>query len=347
MGAHSLRSVRIDVDQLLRDREEERANANMATKSGLSQEANVENPKKKRKPEGVAGGPKLKKIRTSSNLKAAKITVTLKLGPKPAAPEPFPCCLCVNMSEEGLLRVHDPPTGRRDIAVDELPGSSRGPKEWMAHEDCANVIPETWVDHIEISDPRGDGTRTKEKVVFGVDGIVKDRWNLARIIPDTWFHIGTDLCFRNALPARGVVTRLMGLPFNAPKANARRPSTLHVLEMDTSKGSFTRCCKRWRRKLFFSTRMLGISHPSRCFLTQISSRWIPLGREMLSNRPRWQWISICLHLLSIPQWPPPARMVIVSLKSSRRWRCKFCARNTTQFVKIHSFLGFELMILQW
>jgi hypothetical protein len=141
--------------------------------------------KKRRKSENAAGGPKPKKIKTSElSGYAPKITVTLKLGPKPATPDPFPCCLCVDMSRDGLLRVHDPPTGRKDIAIDELPGSSKGPKQWMAHEDCANVIPETWVDHIDIGEPKEGGTRTTEKVVFGVDGIVKDRWNLVCMTPN-------------------------------------------------------------------------------------------------------------------------------------------------------------------
>jgi hypothetical protein len=48
----------------------------------------------------------------------------------------------------------------------------------MAHEDCANVVPETWVDEIDVV----DGTNTTERVVFGVDGIVKDRWNLVGIV---------------------------------------------------------------------------------------------------------------------------------------------------------------------
>jgi hypothetical protein len=70
-----------------------------------------------------------------------------------------------------LLRVHDPPVTRKD-AVD----AAGNPREWMAHEYCANVVPETWVDEIE-SGQSGE----KEKVVFGVDGIVKDRWHLVRL----------------------------------------------------------------------------------------------------------------------------------------------------------------------
>ena len=96
-----------------------------------------------------------------------KLSVTLKLGPRPVEPEPFPCCLCVSMSKEGLLRVHDPPTNRRDAV--EATGN---PKLWMAHDHCANIVPETWVDDLDAADG------SQEKVVFGVDGIVKDRWNL-------------------------------------------------------------------------------------------------------------------------------------------------------------------------
>jgi hypothetical protein len=80
------------------------------------------------------------------------------------------------MSKEGLLRVHDLPIGKKE--VDEVTGIS---KVWMAHENCANVVPETWVDSIDIR--QGE----KERVVFGVDGIVKDRWNLV-----CGFHIRLD-----------------------------------------------------------------------------------------------------------------------------------------------------------
>ena len=87
--------------------------------------------------------------------------------------EVFPCCLCVSMERLGLLRVHDPPIHRKD-AVD----GAGHPKIWLAHEQCANVVPETWVDEIDLEDVGDDGSRAKEKVVFGVDAIVKDRWNL-------------------------------------------------------------------------------------------------------------------------------------------------------------------------
>ncbi|KZP12459.1 JmjC-domain-containing protein [Athelia psychrophila] len=175
-------SVRIDVDQLLRDREAEQLGLDKPPYSGTTYgeptpEENVERPKKKRKPVAHPDGPRTKRPKTSeastSNIKHTKLT--LKLGPRPATPEPFPCCLCVNMSRDALLPLHEPPIGRKDVAVDVQPSSAQG---WLAHEDCANVIPETWVDWVDYGDVMHDGTRAKVKMVFGVDGIVKDRWNL-------------------------------------------------------------------------------------------------------------------------------------------------------------------------
>ena len=118
--------------------------------------------KMKVKPSMAIGTPKAPLV---------KLSVTLKLGPRPVEPEPFPCCLCVSMGKEGLLRVHDPPVNRRDAV--EATGN---PKSWMAHDQCANIVPETWVDDLDSVDGG------KEKVVFGVDGIVKDRWNLVCLL---------------------------------------------------------------------------------------------------------------------------------------------------------------------
>ncbi|KAJ4483754.1 jumonji superfamily protein [Lentinula aciculospora] len=95
-----------------------------------------------------------------------KLSIKLKLGPQPV-PEVFPCCLCVSTSNEGLLHVHDPPFGRKEALE-----ACSNPSVWMAHEECAKVIPETWVDEVE------NVPGEKERMVFGVDGIVKDRWNL-------------------------------------------------------------------------------------------------------------------------------------------------------------------------
>jgi hypothetical protein len=156
-------SVRIDVDQLLRDRELERSEGYVAPltpsrKRKLEDPANLQKAKKHRKIRDLStmfskGGPK----------------ITLKLGPKPKELEDFPCCLCVSMSNEGLLPVHDP--------ADDLAATPR-----KAHEHCAIIIPETWVDEYEVDDLLPDGSRRKVRAVFGVDGIVKDRWNLVRSI---------------------------------------------------------------------------------------------------------------------------------------------------------------------
>ncbi|KAL0948093.1 hypothetical protein HGRIS_010714 [Hohenbuehelia grisea] len=197
-------SVRIDVGQLLMDRAAEAANppepSPAKPKPKRPSKAKASNDNKPRAPrkresEGkpdVTAEPKLKKIKvkplttpktelpvlqlsamkfagsaSGSSSSAPKVHVTLKLGPKPVDPEPYPCCLCISMSKEGLLRVQDPPAGRKD-AID----AASNPKVWMAHEFCANVVPETWVDDFD------GGHGPPEKVVFGVDGIVKDRWNL-------------------------------------------------------------------------------------------------------------------------------------------------------------------------
>ncbi|KAF9466696.1 JmjC domain, hydroxylase-domain-containing protein [Collybia nuda] len=183
-------SVRIDVDQLLMDRAMEAANPPKPQKQKRSA-SKKENENKdtksklprKRKSEVTEDAPKAKKLKikvsppkgapSSSHAQnpakpQPKLSITLKLGPRPTEPEFYPCCLCISTNREGLLRVYDPPVGRKD--AEEATGN---PKEWCAHEYCASVVPETWVDEIEIGN-----SGFKEKVVFGVDGIVKDRWHL-------------------------------------------------------------------------------------------------------------------------------------------------------------------------
>ncbi|KAI0687828.1 hypothetical protein BC835DRAFT_1419662 [Cytidiella melzeri] len=180
-------SVRIDVDQLLRDREAEREAEE--TKAPPSKR-----PKKRKSDATTDHAPKAKKIRTKVNRAEVVMTtasplphspskaqanvtprvqpkVTLKLGPKPKEPDVFPCCLCVSASRDGLLRVHEPPVWRME--ADSGEGAS-GSGVWMAHAECANVVPETWVDEVEVGDDAG----TREKVVMGVDAIVNGRWNL-------------------------------------------------------------------------------------------------------------------------------------------------------------------------
>ncbi|THH14745.1 hypothetical protein EW146_g5620, partial [Bondarzewia mesenterica] len=166
-------SVRIDVDELLREREAERLAAEKKSPKAKSKSS------RKRKPDGSLPESKSKKAKTKpsssalagpSTSSAHKVSVTLKLGPKPKEPEPFPCCLCVSMSQDSLLPVQDPPTIHHAAYAET--------KVWMAHKHCADVVPETWIDEIEVEPMLEDGSRAKRKVVFGVDAIVKDRWNL-------------------------------------------------------------------------------------------------------------------------------------------------------------------------
>lgn len=177
------------------DREAERAEAETQALSGekaVEEEEEIESkepkpkPPRKRKSDASEAEPKAKKAKTksvkvagkSSEGSAPKVSapkVTLKLGPpKPKESDTFPCCLCVSQSLDGLLRVHDPPTWRKEGGS----GLSGPGSVWMAHEECANVVPETWVDE-ELTDAGGEGgSQVKEKMVFGVGSIVKDRWNL-------------------------------------------------------------------------------------------------------------------------------------------------------------------------
>ncbi|KAF9073520.1 JmjC domain, hydroxylase-domain-containing protein [Rhodocollybia butyracea] len=187
-------SVVIDVNQLLANREMENGLGDevIARKSTSRSKSVPSKPvkqedvyvlvpplsKNKRKaPLLTDGQPAAKKQRkstkrptitlpASSSQTKPRLSIKLKLGPKPEA-EVFPCCLCVSQSNERLLRVHDPPFGRKE-ALD----ACSNPAVWMAHEECANIVPETWVDEVE------SGSSGMQRVVFGVDGIPKDRWNL-------------------------------------------------------------------------------------------------------------------------------------------------------------------------
>lgn len=148
------------------DRERERL--------GLQDATVIDNQKlkaRKRKHEELTiepGGKKLKAVKNKGTPTAAtsktslpRLSITLRLGPPK---EVFPCCLCVSEDANGLLPVYDPMS------------TTTTPK--MAHEHCASVIPETWVDEYEINPPSSSAFPHKTRVVFGVDGIVKDRWNL-------------------------------------------------------------------------------------------------------------------------------------------------------------------------
>lgn len=158
------------------------------------------------------------------------------------------------MSKDGLLKVHEPPLSRKD-ALD----ATGNPKEWLAHEICAKIVPETWVDEIETNG-------VKERMIFGVDAIVKDRWNLV----STWFNcsffffcfffflsLGTnhDSCgiqfFRNVPRVRKIDRKATVPQSSAPKASAQEPSTSVVRGTAATRELFSLLFGKWRRRLFF------------------------------------------------------------------------------------------------
>ncbi|KAH6902676.1 specific transcriptional repressor [Coprinopsis sp. MPI-PUGE-AT-0042] len=173
-------SVRIDVDQLLHDRAEE---AMQVYKSESSLAPKTQRTKKKDpQPRGRwrIDQPKAKKIKLKPSLpKASGSSKTVAARPTAPASNPPPAKISVKLKlavpllplcfhgQDHLLRVQDPPVNRRDAF--EATGN---PKVWMAHEQCASIIPETWVDEHNLPDG------SKARVVHGVDAIVKDRWNL-------------------------------------------------------------------------------------------------------------------------------------------------------------------------
>lgn len=101
------------------------------------------------------------------------------------------CCLCISntppaaplIKAQGhsfnlLPCVGAPTTG----ATPNLPLSSgTNVQQYWAHEVCARVLPETWVD---------EDVRSGEKFVYGVDCIVRERWALVRFISLPSFTAG-------------------------------------------------------------------------------------------------------------------------------------------------------------
>jgi hypothetical protein len=151
--SNRIHSVVIDVEQLL----EAKANPPPPEEMMADAQAELQKPKPVKRKSDAPGNPLNKKFKPSSE------TVTLKIPPQEILD--LPCCLCIDASTDGLLPVHDPPI--LSIAVGTKPGKDG----WMAHERCAKIVPETWVDNV-------DG----KLFVYGVDAIVRDRWNLVRSI---------------------------------------------------------------------------------------------------------------------------------------------------------------------
>ncbi|KAF8493735.1 JmjC domain, hydroxylase-domain-containing protein [Russula emetica] len=152
-------SVRINVDELLQDKELAMAKAAKPKSKFISSSSH-----RKRKLDENDTPNSMKKAKVSPqapNVVLPKVTIRLKLGPRPPELDPFPCCLCVSASREGLLPVHDKPLVQHPAHADT--------KVWMAHESCARP---------RLGPVLEDGARKLENMVFGVDAIVKDRWNL-------------------------------------------------------------------------------------------------------------------------------------------------------------------------
>lgn len=241
-------SVRIDVDELLRCAAERAEEEDQVAEPEEQEQkpAKAKPPRKRKAPTVEGGAPAPKKARTRPVKKETEILllaptpppskpitiapkVTLKLGPQPKEPDVFPCCLCVSMSREGLLRVQDPPVWRLEGQSGDAPSANA---EWMAHEECANVVPETWIDEADIGPVLPDGSRAKERVVLGVDGIVNDRWNLVRhIIRLAEFSRLTTSASRNATHVQRLATDRMVPRSSARRADARRHSMFPVHAM--------------------------------------------------------------------------------------------------------------------
>ena len=143
----------------------------------------------------------------------------------------LPCCLCASPTEAGLLPVNDPPFPHMGLPI---PKSVDGTVVWRAHEICAMTIPETWVDEIG-----------GERRVFGVDAIIKDRWNLV-----SFLILMTPSSLLNHNSAARLVlqtsTKSMALQFSVRRGNALKRCTSPALcrEKATRLSALWTCRKR-------------------------------------------------------------------------------------------------------
>ena len=215
-----LDSVRINVDELLRDQELAMAKP----KSKLMSSHSSSSPRKRKSDENdTPNSMKRAKVSLQTpNVAQPKVTIRLKLGPRPPELDPYPCCLCVSASREDLLLVHDKPLVQHPAYADM--------KVWMAHESCARVLPETWLDEAETGPVLEDGTRKREKMVFGVDAIVKDRWNLVSDVVLRGLLRSTNqvAVHRSVQRVPRIAPRCMVRRSSAPGASAPRPFTYRV-----------------------------------------------------------------------------------------------------------------------
>ncbi|KZO99524.1 JmjC-domain-containing protein [Calocera viscosa TUFC12733] len=177
-------SVKLDIDAL---REEAREIQAKQAKTVGPRDTKV--PKKRKIAEGVAEEePKSAKRIKRQHSASIPNPIAVKATRPPTPPPTKACILCPSSDEDTLLRVHDVPAFMRNIS---------GVQAW-AHENCAAIIPETWVDIL-------DG----EKWVFGVDAIEKARWDLkcAACTKSTLKNFGAKIqCTRGKCPRAFHVT---------------------------------------------------------------------------------------------------------------------------------------------
>lgn len=167
---------------------------------------------------------------------------------------PFPCCLCISRDHASLLRVHDRPRTKSGCH-NYNPKDSSGTEIWQAHEDCARIVQETWVDEVE-----GEGG-AMEKMVFGVDAIVKGRWALVSSVSS----------MRHQLRVLISLVEMFSVSKDK-RQNPRRSYTMHEGQVSQSVPYIMRQ-KRWRRftcRLHRATGDRKGSHTERCATNEAS-----------------------------------------------------------------------------
>ncbi len=161
----TVHSVRIDIDAILREAAAQDSTRAAKEEKERLRQVRLANPaahkrerKKTETPEKPAKRMKLLATRPEA-------VATLSPRPAPAREISRPCVLCPDPSEEGLLRIVG--------AGDALRGRYKNDSLPLAHQGCAEAIPELWIDLIGVENMR-------YHVVKGVETMDKARWKLVR-----------------------------------------------------------------------------------------------------------------------------------------------------------------------
>lgn len=180
--------------------------------------------KPKSRPSGSSTASSSSKSTSAHRVTAPAPGLKLKLARKEKATAQ--CCLCSSTtpSTEPILKAQGHAynllrcVGQLPVGANSRAGNSAAQPLW-AHEVCARVIPETWVDQ----EPGSN-----EKFVYGIPCIVKERWSLVGFFfslniivtaSDLWT---STLLLRNALYAQ---TKRQVPKFSVRRASALRHST--------------------------------------------------------------------------------------------------------------------------